>query len=133
MLPFPPLRSVDLTFSWKNTDHAEEATPTGGLRAVALSCLFFKANFCASVNTFLGFLTLGFGFGFALALFFLAGFGLGLIRGFALDLAFGTAFGVFFLGAGFLAAFVFEEVGAFLAAALVLPVWALGRDTARCA
>lgn len=93
-----------------------------------------KADFCASVNTFLGFLTLALGLGFAFsAFFFFAGFGLGVIRGFAFDLAFGTAFGAVFLGAGFLAAFVFEVVGAFLAAVVVLPVWALGRDTAPCA
>ena len=95
-----------------------------------------KADFCASVNTFFDFLALGLGFAFALFVF--AGFGLALIRGFALVLALirgfalGTAFGVVFLGAG-LAAFVFEVVGAFLAVVVVLPVWALGRDTAFCA
>lgn len=122
-----------LIFSAKNTPHVVETFLWGGLRAFALSCFLVKADFCASVNSFLGFLGLGLGLGFAFALFFFAGFGLALIRGFALDLAFGTAFGDVFLGAGFLAALVFEVVGAFLAAVVVLPVWALGRDTAFCA
>ena len=100
---------------------------------MTLSCFLIKADFCSSVNTFLGFFGFGLGFALALAFFFFAGFGLGLMRGFAFDLAFGTAFGVVFLGAGFLAALVFEVVGAFLAAVVVLPVWALGRDTALCA
>lgn len=127
---FAPTLSVSLIFSPRYTSHVVEATPRGGVRAVALSCFLVKADFCASVNT-LGFL--GLGLAFALAFFFLAGFGLGLIRGFAFDLAFGTDFGVVFLGAGFLAAAVFEVVGAFLAVVVVLPVWALGRDTALCA
>lgn len=118
---------IALSFSEKNTPHAVGATPLGGLRAITLSFFRVKAFFCASVNTFLGFLALGFAF------FFLAGFGLALIRGLAFDLAFGTAFGVVFLGAGFLAAVVFEVVGALLAAVVVLPVWAFGRDTALCA
>lgn len=122
---------IALSFSEKNTPHAVGATPLGGLRAVTLSFFRVKAFCCASVNTFLGFLALGFGLGFAF--FFLAGFGLALIRGLAFDLAFGTAFGVVFLGAGFLAAVVFEVVGALLAAMVVLPVWAFGRDTALCA
>lgn len=120
-------------FSVKNTAHVVVPPKWGGLRAVDLSCFLVKADFCPSVNT-LGFLSLGLGLGFAFAaFFFFAGFGFGLIRGFTFDLAFGTAFGVVFLGAGFLAAFVFEVVGAFFAAVVVLPVWALGRDTARCA
>lgn len=81
-----------------------------------------NAFFCESVKPCLGFLV-------ALVL----GFGLGLARSFAVDFAFGTGFGAVFFAAGFLAAFVFEVVGAFLVAAVVLPVWALGRDTAFCA
>lgn len=127
---FAPAACSSLIFSTKYTPHVVEATPWGGVRAVSLSCFLVKADFCASVNT-LGFL--GLGLGLALAFFFLAGFGLGLMRGFAVDFAFGTAFGVVFLGAGFLAAVVFEVVGAFLAVVVVLPVWALGRDTALCA
>ena len=133
----PPVPLNALSFSAANTPQAVDCTPWGIVRAVALSFFLVKANVCAAVNTFLGFLTLGLGLGlglgFALAFFFLAGFGLALIRGFAFDLAFGTAFGVVFLGAGFLAAFVFDVVGAFFAAVVVLPVWALGRDTALCA
>ncbi len=123
-------------FSAINTPQAVETALCGGLRAVSLSCLLIRADFCSSVGLGLGLvLALGLGLvlGLAFAFFFFAGFGLGLIRGFAFGLTFGTAFGVVFLGAGFLAAFVFEVVGAFLAAVVVLPVWAFGRDTALCA
>ena len=119
-------------FSVMNTPQAVETALIGGLRAVSLSCFLIRSDFCLSVSLGLG-LVLGLGLGLAFAFLFFPGFGLGLIRGFAFDLAFGTAFGVVFLGAGFLAAFVFEVVGAFLAAVVVLPVWAFGRDTALCA
>ena len=81
-------------------------------------CLVFSS----AVNAFLGFLafvffTLGFlALGFAVVFF---------LTGFAFDLAFGNAFGVVLLGAGFLAAFVAEVVAP--------PVLALDRGTTFCA
>lgn len=88
---------------------------------MAFRSLIVLAFFCASVNTGL--------FDFDLAFVFFAGFRLALGRGFAVDFAVGLAFGVVFFAAGFLAALVFDVVGAFLAAVVVLPVCALGRDT----
>ena len=79
------------------------------------------AVFCLSVRAFL--------FGFGLALAFFLGFGFGLILGFAFDLVLGTALAALVFGAGFLAALVADVDGALLAAVVVLPVWALGRDT----
>ena len=137
-LPFPEPCAA-LTFSATNTCHALETVGWGARSAITLSFFLVKAVFSASVRTFLGFLALGFGFGFALALFFFAGFGLALIRGFgfALDLVLDTAFDFVALraalGAALGAALVLEVVVAFLAAVVVLPVWALGRDTAFCA
>ena len=115
-----PLGPVVAPFdaSPRNTVHAFEGTPPGDWSAAILSFLIVAAFFCASVKTF----RLGFAFAFA----FFAGFGFGLIRSFAfdlaLDLALGFALGVLVFEAGFLAAFVFEVVGAFLAAVVVLPV-----------
>ena len=113
-----PLGPVVAPFdaSPRNTVHALEGTPPGGWSAATLSFLTVAAFFCASVKTF----RLGFAFAF------FAGFGFGLIRSFAFDLAFdlalGFALGALVFEAGFLAAFVFEVVGAFLAAVVVLPV-----------
>lgn len=107
-----PLGPVVASFdaSPRNTVHAFEGTPPGGWSAAILSFLIVAALFCASAKTF----RLGFAFAF------FAGFGL--IRGFAFDLALGFALGALVFEAGFLAAFVFEVVGDFLAAVVVLPV-----------
>ena len=120
----PPESNFEaLILSWEKTNHAVEAVPTGGLSATALSSLMVAAFFWASVKAFFGFLDFG------LAFAFFADFGLALILGFAFDFALGVAFAAVFFGAGFLAALVCEVVGAFLAAVVVLPVCAFGRDT----
>ena len=84
--------------------------------------------FSSGVNTFLGFLAFGvLTLGFLALGFLTLVFALVFFLGFAFDLAFGNDFGVVFLGAGFLAAFVAEVVGAFFAAVVA------GRDTTFCA
>lgn len=123
-----PVPTFALIVSTEQTVQAVDGSPEGGLRATTLRSLIIFFVFSASVKTFgFGF---GFGFGLAFAFAFFTPFGLGLILGFAFDLVLGMALGAVFLTAGFLAAFVFEVVGAFRAAVVVLPVWALGRDTA---
>lgn len=117
-----PPELVCLILSCENTAQAVDALPVGAFRAAALRSRIVAVFFWSSVNTF--FVR---GFGLAFAVF--ARLGLALILGFAFGFALGMAFGAVVFGAGFLAAFVFEVVGAFLAAVVVLPVCALGRDT----
>ena len=115
--------------SLKKTVQAVEAVSFGlSKSAFVLKTLIFFffsrtafAAFCSTVRIFL------FGFGLAFAFFFF--FGLALLLGLALDLALGMALGAVFFGAGFFAALVAAVVGVRRAAAVVLPVWAFGRDT----
>lgn len=120
-----------LMYSALKTDQALEGVYLGAvrsafsLRALTFSVLCFAACeiFCLSVRI------LFFGFGFALAFFFGLDVAFNLGLALALDFPLGIAFGAVLWGAGFLAAFVAEVVGALLWVADVLPVWAFGRDT----
>ena len=108
--PFPGIFACSAI----KTPQAVVCDPCGGTRAFTLSSLIFKASFWVSVKAFF--------FDLGLAVGFFPGLGFGLILGFPVDLALGLAFGLVFCATGFLAAFVFEVVGAFRAAVVVLPV-----------
>ena len=99
----------------------------GGLRASTFSCLIMAAFFSSGVTTF--FFDFGFGLAFVLAFVFFVAFRPALFPDFGVDFVLGILLGAEVSAIGFLAAFVFDVVGAFLADAVALPVWAFGLDT----